>query len=91
VISWVDMLGYAAGLLTTFSASPQLIHTYRIRDVSSFDLKFLLMLASGLLTWAVYGIIIKSWPVIAFNILGVMLWLPIIILKIREKRGKDRN
>lgn len=81
-----ELIGHAAGILTTFSASPQLVYSYRSRDVASFDLKFLLMLASGLFLWAVYGVAIGSFPVILFNLIGASLWLPIIGMKIREIR-----
>jgi MtN3 and saliva related transmembrane protein len=79
----IDLLGHFAGLLTTFSASPQLVHTYRTKDVGSFDLRFLLMLATGLFLWALYGIAIGSWPVVVFNLIGCALWAPIIWMKIR--------
>ena len=80
----VEILGYTAGFLTTFSASPQLLYSYRSRDVGSFDLKFLLMLLSGLLLWGIYGIVIGSLPVVFFNFFGSLLWLPIIYMKIKE-------
>ena len=81
----IEILGYTAGFLTTFSASPQLIHSYRSGEVKSFNLKFLLMLASGLFLWGIYGTMIGSLPVIFFNFFGCILWLPIIWMKIREK------
>jgi MtN3 and saliva related transmembrane protein len=83
-MTWIDGLGFFAGFLTSFSASPQLYYSYRTRDVRSFDLRFLLMLASGLLLWAVYGIVIRSLPIIVFNFVGVTLWLPIIGMKVKE-------
>lgn len=88
-MTWVDLLGFLAGILTTFSATPQLLYSYRTKDVASIDLKFMLMLVSGLTTWAIYGIIIKSLPIIFFNFVGAGLWLPIIVMKIGDiRRGK---
>jgi MtN3 and saliva related transmembrane protein len=81
---WIESIGTAAGVLTTFSALPQLLTTYRTRDVQSFDLRFLLMLFAGLFLWAVYGVLIGAVPVIVFNGIGCLLWLPIIVLKIRS-------
>lgn len=85
----VELIGHLAGVLTTFSASPQLMYSFRTRDVASFDLKFLLMLAMGLFLWAVYGILIGSLPIIVFNLVGGSLWLPIIWMKIREILGRQ--
>ena len=81
---WVETLGSAAGLLTTFSALPQLITTYRTRDVRSFDLRFLGMLFAGLFLWMVYGILNGSFSVTVFNAIGCLLWLPIMVMKMRE-------
>ena len=79
-----EWIGHLAGVLTTFRASPQLLHSYRTGDVASFDIKFLLMLASGLFFWAVYGMVIGSLPIIVFNLIGGSLWLPIIGMKFKE-------
>ena len=84
----MEILGSAAGLLTTFSALPQLITTYRTRDVASFDLKFLLMLFSGLFLWMVYGLWIGSFSISIFNGIGCLLWLPIIVMKIRNPESR---
>jgi MtN3 and saliva related transmembrane protein len=82
----IDMLGYAAGFLTTFSAAPQLYHSYTTKDVSGIAFKFQLMLLSGLALWALYGIMIGAVPVIIFNLIGFSLWLPIFGMKINAKR-----
>jgi MtN3 and saliva related transmembrane protein len=82
VAIWLEMLGTTAGVLTTFSAAPQLLTTYRTRDVSSFDLRFLLMLFFGLLLWGTYGVLIGSVSIAVFNFVGCALWLPIIGIKL---------
>jgi MtN3 and saliva related transmembrane protein len=88
---WVETLGSAAGVLTTFSALPQLITTYRTRDVRSFDLRFLGMLFSGLFLWMLYGVLIGSLSVTVFNAVGCLLWLPIMVMKIRENANSDER
>ncbi len=90
-MSWIDILGFVAGFLTTFSAFPQLYYSYTTKDVASIDLKFMLMLVSGLTTWGIYGIIIDSLPIICFNFLGVALWLPIVGMKIQDLRRKKEG
>lgn len=82
---WMEILGTVAGLLTTFSALPQLLTTYRTRDVQGLDLRFLAMLFAGLFLWMIYGLWIGSFSVAIFNAIGCMLWLPIIVMKIRSK------
>jgi MtN3 and saliva related transmembrane protein len=84
-VNWIDILGSLAGILTTFSAAPQLVTTYRTRDVSGLDLRFLLMLDAGLFLWTMYGIVISSIPIIVFNGIGCLLWLPIIWMKLGDR------
>lgn len=84
-----ELLGYLAGILTTFSASPQLYYSYTTKDVKSLNLSFMSMLIAGLTLWAIYGIVIQSLPVIIFNAIGVMLWIPLYWMKvISSKNGK---
>ena len=85
--AWVELLGSAAGVLTTFSAAPQLVTTYRTRNVKSFDLRFMLMLFTGLFLWGIYGLIIGAVSIIVFNFIGCALWLPLIWMKIKEAAG----
>jgi len=60
----LDALGFAAGILTTFSAAPQLHYSYKTKDVRSINIKFQIMLITGLFLWALYGIFLRSLPVI---------------------------
>jgi MtN3 and saliva related transmembrane protein len=82
----IDFLGYTAGFLTTFSAAPQLYHSYVTRDVKGISVRFQVMLMSGLLLWTLYGVLILAWPVIIFNLVGFCLWVPLFVMKL-----KDRN
>lgn len=89
-MAYFELLGYLAGILTTFSASPQLYYSYTTKDVKSLNLSFMSMLIAGLSLWAIYGILIKSLPVIIFNSMGVMLWIPIYWMKIMSQK-KEKN
>ena len=84
-LDWVELLGSLAGILTTFSAAPQLLTTYRTRNVESFDLRFMMMLFTGLFLWGVYGVIIGALSIIVFNFIGCLLWLPLVWLKLRKR------
>jgi MtN3 and saliva related transmembrane protein len=89
-MAYLELLGYLAGILTTFSASPQLYYSYTTKDVKSLNLAFMGTLIAGLALWAIYGIIIKSLPIIIFNTIGVMLWIPLYWMKIMSNK-KDRE
>jgi MtN3 and saliva related transmembrane protein len=89
-MAYLELLGYLAGILTTFSASPQLYYSYTTKDVKSLNLAFMGTLIAGLALWAIYGIVIKSLPIIIFNTIGVMLWIPLYWMKIMSNK-KDRD
>ena len=88
---WLEILGTAAGIFTTFSALPQLVTTYRTRDVRSFDLRFLVMLFAGLFLWMIYGLWIDSISVTTFNAIGCALWLPIVAMKIHNEAYRSKS
>jgi MtN3 and saliva related transmembrane protein len=90
-MAYLELLGYFAGLLTTFSASPQLYYSYTTKDVKSLNLTFMGMLIAGLSLWAIYGMVIKSLPVIIFNAIGVTLWIPLYWMKIMDKKKSGDN
>jgi MtN3 and saliva related transmembrane protein len=80
----MDVLGFLAGFLTTLSASPQLYYSYTTKDVGGISLHFLIMLMSGLFLWGIYGILLWAPPIIIFNFVGFVLWVPVFWLKIRQ-------
>lgn len=90
-MSKIDALGFIAGALTAFSASPQLYYSYKSRDVRSINLPFLLTLMAGLFLWGLYGIFLWAWPIIVFNFIGFSLWVPIFLLKLREGKRPVRT
>ncbi|ENN95731.1 hypothetical protein J422_06239 [Methanocaldococcus villosus KIN24-T80] len=83
-----DIVGYIAGTLTTFASLPQLIKSIRERDLSSISLTFVLTFTTGLSLWLIYGILKMDYPIIVFNILSLMFWIPITYLKIKEEMRK---
>ncbi len=86
-MSHLEILGYLAGALTTFSAYPQLRYSYKTKDVKSLNIVFLSMLIAGLALWAVYGISIGSIPMVVFNAVGAALWLPLYLMKIKDTKN----
>ncbi|WP_456431042.1 SemiSWEET family sugar transporter [Thermosulfuriphilus sp.] len=82
----VDLLGYLAGLITTGSGLPQLITSYRQGNLSGLDLRFLILFLIGISLWTIYGFLINSLPIIIFNSITLMIWIPIVVLKVREQR-----
>ena len=82
-----ELVGYAAGLLTMFSFIPQLAKMIRTKSVDDVSLPMLVQLSFGLFLWALYGIHLKSVPIIAANTISLAtLFIGILVyFKYRTK------
>ncbi|NHZ45339.1 SemiSWEET family sugar transporter [Nitratidesulfovibrio liaohensis] len=81
-----EIIGYAAGLLTSLAYLPQVVRIARTRSADDISLPTFRLLAVGVSLWLVYGIGIGSWPVMAANAVGLALILAVIWLKLRYSR-----
>jgi len=80
----VDIIGYLAACLTTFSFLVQAIKSWRTKDLSGISVGMYTMFASGVALWLVYGLAINSMPLIVTNALTLVFALSILVMKIRE-------
>ena len=80
----VDIIGYLAAYLTTFSFLVQAVKSWRTKDLSGISVGMYSMFASGVALWLVYGLVINSMPLIVTNALTLAFALSILIMKIRE-------
>lgn len=79
----IDILGLAAGTLTTVSFFPQVLQIWRLRSARSISLQWIVGFGLGLALWLIYGFSIASLPVILAN--GITLILLLIILYFKLK------
>jgi MtN3 and saliva related transmembrane protein len=73
----------AAACLTTFSFVPQALHVIRSKDTKAISLPMYLAFGLGIVLWLVYGLMLWSWPIIASNVVTIVLVSIIIRLKLR--------
>ncbi|MCX6690563.1 MAG: SemiSWEET transporter, partial [Methanoregula sp.] len=76
----IVMIGYIAGTLTTVSFVPQVIRAWNLRETRDLSLAMLVLFALGVCLWAVYGIWIDSLPIIAANLISLILILSLLWL-----------
>lgn len=81
----IQFLGLAAGALTTTAFLPQVIKTWKTRSAKDLSLGMFSLFCLGVLLWLVYGIIVKDVPVIAANMLTLMLASTLLFFKLRFK------
>lgn len=79
---YTEWLGYAAATLTSLSFIPQVWHTLRTHDVKGISVGMYSAFVAGVGLWLVYGLLIRSWPVIVANVITFSLASCILGMKI---------
>lgn len=80
-----DLLGTAAGALTTASFVPQVLKTWKSKSAGDLSFGMFLVFAAGVLLWLAYGIVIGATPIIVANSVTLSLCVAILAMKIRYK------
>jgi len=81
----VELMGFIAGILTTSSFLPQLLKIHRDKSAKEVSLIMYIIISTGIFLWLLYGIEIKSLPIIGAN--GVSLALTLLILAGKLRYG----
>ena len=84
-IDSVEIIGLIAAILTTSAFVPQVIKTWKTKDVEGLSLTMYSVFFVGIVLWLVYGILIESLSVILANIITAILALILVYFKIRFK------
>ncbi|MDD1690972.1 MAG: SemiSWEET transporter [Methanoregula sp.] len=81
----VLIIGYIAGALTTISFIPQVVKAWKMRETRDLSLAMLVLFAVGVFLWTLYGVWVDSLPIIAANMITLVLILVLLCLKFRYK------
>jgi MtN3 and saliva related transmembrane protein len=82
----VTAIGYLAAALTATAFFPQVVKALRTRSTADLSLMMLACQSTGVALWIVYGVAIRSPPVIAANIVTLMLAVTLLLLKWADRR-----
>lgn len=80
-----DTIGYAAATLTTLAFIPQVLHSWKTRDLSGVSLTMYGLFALGVGLWLIYGLALGSWPIIVANAITLALTGLVIVLKLMHR------
>jgi len=78
-----DWIGTLAGILTTCAFLPQVLKVWRTRSVTDISLGMYVLFITGVVLWIVYGLHIRSAPVVAANGTTLLLAASILVAKLR--------
>jgi MtN3 and saliva related transmembrane protein len=86
-----DWIGSLAAVLTTASFVPQVLHTFRTKDVSGISLGMYSAFTLGIALWLVYGLLIEAWPVVFANVVTLALASSILWMRLRFGAAASAN
>jgi MtN3 and saliva related transmembrane protein len=68
-----EIFGFVAGLGTTFAAVPDLLAMFKRRSSAGMNPRMAAIMGVFQILWVYYGLLIASRPVIAWNIVAVLI------------------
>ncbi len=89
--AWLPtVLGLIAGCCSTYAFVPQVLKIWREGDTRAISLRMYVMRDAGFVLWLAYGFALGSLPLIAFNVLNLLLGGTVLALKVRGDARPDR-
>ncbi len=83
----IEILGLAAGTITSITFIPQVIHVYKTKSAKDISLTMLLLLVLGVTMWLGYGIIVKSVSIIYTNSMVLLMACILLFFKYKYARS----
>jgi len=83
LIAWADIIGTIAGILVLSSFIPQLIKAYKTKKMSDVSIHLMILIASGMFLWVIYGLIRSDPVIIGTNATGFALNITLLVMKLR--------
>jgi MtN3 and saliva related transmembrane protein len=84
-MNYIEIIGLAAGGLTTISFLPQVIKTWKSKSAKDLSLVMFSFYCLGIVLWLIYGLLINSLPVILSNAFTLILSSTILFFKLKFK------
>ncbi|KYC39646.1 hypothetical protein WA1_30365 [Scytonema hofmannii PCC 7110] len=81
----IMILGLVAATITTFSFFPQMVKTWQTKSAKDVSYIMLIAFNTGVFLWVLYGIALKSLPIILANSVTLVFNLIILWLKIKYR------
>ncbi len=82
---FVEMVGILAAIGTTSSFIPQAYRVFKTKKTEDLSLGMFLLFCGGTIFWIIYGVLIRSFPVVLANCVTFIMAFYILMMKIRHK------
>lgn len=81
---WMIIVGLMAAVFTAASQLPQMILVIRTNNTSGLSILTYSMLAIGVASWAIYGVMRNDWTLIVANSLVLIMVLVILFYMLKN-------
>ena len=82
----IQLLGLIAGACTTIAFLPQVLKTWKSRSARDLSLGMFSIFSFGVFLWLVYGFLVNDIPVIAANLVTLMLASTLLVFKLKYNK-----
>jgi MtN3 and saliva related transmembrane protein len=83
------VVGAVAAVASTASFVPQAVKIVQTRDTKSISTGMYAITVTGFALWTAYGVLLRSWPLIASNGVCLMLSAFIFTMKLLPRQKKE--
>lgn len=83
--NFTNLIGIIAGIGTTFSFAPQVIHVFKTNDIKGLSPYMLFIHTTGISSWIWYGFLRDDLIIVGFNVI-TLIFLTMIILRLIYKK-----
>lgn len=84
-MNYFEIIGFLAATLTTVAFFPQVIKVYKTKDTQSISLSMYIVFSIGILLWLIYGIYLRSLPMILANAITLVSAIYILYMKVKHQ------
>ena len=83
----IDLAGYTGAFLSAITFMPQVYKAWQTKSVGDLSIWMILIVITSTIVWLVYAFALHSGPVIAANVIVLVLSLILMYFKVTFKRG----
>jgi MtN3 and saliva related transmembrane protein len=76
-----DIIGFTAGLFTTFASAPQIYKMWCSRVGAGLSYYMVILTMIGIALWIWYGVRRRALPVVVWNVLAMCMFTALLLLK----------
>ena len=91
LVTWADIIGTIAGILVLSSFIPQLMKAYKTKKMFDVSVHLMILIASGMFLWVIYGFIRSDPVIIGTNATGFALNVTLLATKIRYDKMQQSS